>query len=160
MNRDSQPGRSFWPTGWWKLMEVRVGIIPLPLYVALIGLVAYLAHIGKVPTDVCTMGAVIALGAFTCAAVGEHIPYLRLIGGAAIVCTVVPSLVVYYHLLPDLLVKPVIDFTKYTYFLYLYIALVVVGSILGMDRTVLLRCFLKIFVPITLGTGVAMAAGL
>ncbi len=26
----------FWPEGWWKLMEFRIGIIPLPVYVILL----------------------------------------------------------------------------------------------------------------------------
>jgi len=141
-------------------MDLRIGIIPVPVYAALVGVIAYFLLHGKMPGDVCMMSAAIAVGAFTCAELGERIPFLRRIGGAAILCTVVPSVVVYYHWLPDLLIKPMIDFTKYTVFLYLYIALLIVGSILGMDRTVLIKCFLKIFVPISLGTVIAAAVGL
>src|SRR5882724_5006528 len=68
---------TFWPNGWWKLMEFRIGIIPLPIYVTLVAVIAYLIHTNKLPTDVCTMSAVIALGAFTCAELGERIPFLR-----------------------------------------------------------------------------------
>jgi malate:Na+ symporter len=149
----------FWPHRWWTLMEMRVGIIPLPIYFGLLVVIAYFVHLGKVPTDICMMGAVIAVGAFSCAALGERIPLLRRIGGAAILCTVVPSIVAYYHLLPEVLVRPVVDFTKYTVFLYLYISCLIVGSILGMDRTVLIKCFLKIFVPISIGTIMAALAG-
>jgi Na+/citrate or Na+/malate symporter len=141
-------------------LERRVGIIPLPIYLVLGGAIGFLAYRGKVAHDVCTMAAVIALGAFTCAEIGNRLPLLRRIGGAAILCTVVPSLAAFYHLLPDRLIHPVVEFTTYTNFLYLYIACIVVGSILGMDRTVLVRCFLKIFVPITLGTLAAILAGL
>ena len=141
-------------------MDVRVGIIPIPIYLGLLIVVAYFVHAGRLPTDVCMMSAVIAVGAFGCAAVGERIPLLRRIGGAAILCMVLPSLAVYYHWLPGTVSTPVIDFTISTVFLYLYIACLIVGSILGMDRTVLIRCFLKIFLPISLGTIVAALAGL
>ena len=49
-----------------------------------------------------------------------------------------PSALVYYKLLPDQVVKVTMDFTKATNFLYLFIACIIVGSILGMDRHVLI----------------------
>ncbi len=53
--------------------------------------------------------------------------------------------------------KAIIDFTKFTNFLYIYIATIIVGSILGMDREVLIKGFLKIFAPLAVGS---VAAGL
>src|SRR6202040_3720724 len=53
--------------------------------------------------------------------------------------------------------KSVIEFTKYTNFLYLFIACIIVGSILSMDRQVLVQGFLKIFVPLAIGS---IAAGI
>src|SRR5476651_2248747 len=29
-------GAVFWPQGWWNLMELRVGVLPLPVYVLLL----------------------------------------------------------------------------------------------------------------------------
>src|SRR5579862_1963194 len=34
-------GRAFWPQGWWRLMELRIGVIPLPVYLITIGVLAY-----------------------------------------------------------------------------------------------------------------------
>lgn len=153
------PDAAFWPQGWWKLMDRRIGIVPVPIYAALLAIIAYFAWLGKIPTDVCMMTAVIAVGAFGCAELGERIPVVRRIGGAAILCTVLPSVAVYHHWLPMVLVQPVVEFTKYNVFLYLFIACLIVGSILGMDRSVLIRCFVRIFVPISLGTLAAAVAG-
>src|SRR5581483_11303415 len=80
-------------------------------------------------------------------------------GAAAIMATFVPSFLVYKKMLPDGLVTAVVDFTKGTNFLYLFIAAIIVGSILGMDRTVLIKGFLKIFVPLAAGSVVAMLVG-
>src|SRR5258708_37071633 len=66
--------------------------------------------------------------------------------------TFIPSYLVYKKILPEPLITSVTDFTKGTNFLYLFIAAVIVGSILGMDRTVLIKGFVKIFIPIAAGT--------
>jgi CCS family citrate carrier protein len=149
----------FWPHGWWRLMETRIGIIPLPVYVLLAALVAGFVATGKVPTDISVSIAILAVGGFTCAEVGKRLPLVRHIGAAAIFATFVPSWLAFTHLLPPLLLKNVADFTKQTNFLYLFIASIIVGSILSMDRTVLIKGFLKIFVPLAAGSVAAAVVG-
>jgi len=142
-----------------RLMERRIGIIPLPVYFLLWGLVAAFVAIGKVPSDILTNIALLALGGFTCAEIGKHLPVLRHVGAAAILATFVPSYLAFAHLLPEPVVASVTDFTKSSNFLYLFISSIIVGSILGMDRHVLVAGFLKIFVPLALGSLVAAAVG-
>ncbi len=105
------------------------------------------------------MIAVLAVGGFLCAEAGKRLPLLRNIGGAAICATFVPSALVYYKVLPRPLVAAVTDFTKSTQFLYLFITAVIVGSVLGMDRDVLIRGFLKIFAPLAIGSIAALVVG-
>lgn len=149
----------FWPSGWWRLMELRVGIIPLPVYLLLVALIAGFVLSGSLPAEINVAIAVLAVGGFTCAEFGKRLPYLRHIGAAAICATFIPSYLVYAKLLPETLVKGVTDFTKSTNFLYLFIAAIIVGSILAMDRKVLIKGFLKIFVPLATGSVVAMIVG-
>jgi CCS family citrate carrier protein len=149
----------FWPAGWWRLMDYKVGIISLPIYVILVGLLAILTGQGQIKPDAPTMIAVLVLGGFTCAEIGRRLPVLRNIGAAAIFATFIPSALVYYKLIPLPIEKSIIDFTKFTNFLYVYIAAIIVGSILGMDRNVLVKGFLKIFVPLSLGSVAAAAVG-
>ncbi len=145
--------------GWQWLMDFRIGIIPLPVYGLLAVLLGYFVVRQKVPTDLPTMIAVVAIFAFTCAEIGQRIPLLRVVGGAAIVATFLPSARVYYHVLPSVFVTSVTQFTKASNYLYLYIAAVIVGSVFGMDRTVLIRGFVKIFAPLAAGTVAALAVG-
>ena len=35
-------GQGFWPERWWRWIDYRIGIIPVPIYVVLVGLVATL----------------------------------------------------------------------------------------------------------------------
>jgi malate:Na+ symporter len=149
----------FWPTGWWRLMDYKVGIISLPIYAILVVLLAILTQQGQIKPDAPTMIAVLVLGGFTCAEIGRRLPILRNIGAAAIFATFIPSALVYYHLIPAPIEKSIIDFTKFTNFLYVYIAAIIVGSILGMDRNVLVKGFLKIFVPLGVGSIAAAAVG-
>ena len=150
----------FWPQGWWKIVQFRIGIVPLPVYVLLAALVAFfILRDGKVASDLPTMIAVLALGGFGCAEIGRRLPVIRNLGAAAIFATFVPSYLVYAHLLPEGMLKPVVDFTKASNFLYLFIAAIIVGSIFGMDRQVLIKGFVKIFVPLAAGSIVAGIVG-
>jgi len=150
----------FWPQGWWKLVELRIGIVPLPVYVLIAGLVAFfILRDGKVASDLPTMIAVLALGGFGCAEIGRRLPVIRNLGAAAIFATFVPSYLVFAHLLPEGVLKPIAEFTKASNFLYLFIAAIIVGSIFGMDRQVLIKGFLKIFVPLAAGSIVAGTVG-
>ena len=149
----------FWPSGWWKLMEIRIGIIPLPVYFVLLALIAGFVLSGGLPTEINVIIAVLAVGGFTCGELGKRLPIVNRIGAAAIFATFIPSFLVYEHWLPDTIVKGVTDFTKATNFLYLFIAAIIVGSILSMDRQMLIKGFLKIFVPLAAGSVVAALVG-
>ena len=134
--------------------------MPLPVYVLLAALVAFfILRDGKVASDLPTMIAVLALGGFGCAEIGRRLPVIRNLGAAAIFATFVPSYLVYAHLLPEGMLKPVVEFTKASNFLYLFIAAIIVGSIFGMDRQVLIKGFVKIFVPLAAGSIVAGIVG-
>ncbi|MBW8812845.1 MAG: 2-hydroxycarboxylate transporter family protein [Caulobacterales bacterium] len=148
-----------WLRRWWDLMDLRIGIVPVPVAV-LIGLVAAVyVGLGKAPSDILMNIAVLATGGFLCAEVGKRLPVLKHVGSAAILATFVPSYLVYAHLLPRPLTDSITAFTDSSNFLYLFIASIIVGSILGMDRRVLISGFLKIFVPLGLGTIAGMAVG-
>jgi len=135
----------------------RIGIVPLPVYLISAGVLGYLLARGQLPTEINVAIAVLAVGGFTCAELGKRLPLINRVGGAAIFATFIPSALVYYELLPTQLVTSVTDFTKSTNFLYLFITCIIVGSILGMDRKVLIGGFLRIFVPLAVAS---IAAGL
>jgi malate:Na+ symporter len=61
---------------WWRLVDTRIGIIPLPLLPLILALMAGFVWLGKLPPDLTMMIPLIALGAYVCAEIG---------GGAAII---------------------------------------------------------------------------
>lgn len=149
----------FWPKRWWQLVEWRIGVIPLPVFVILVGVVAYFVASKKWPTEINMSIAVLALFGFSCAEAGNRLPGIRHVGGGAIFATFIPSALVYYHLLPSQIVTAVTDFTTSSNFLYLFIAAIVVGSILSLDRRVLIGGFVKIFIPLAVGSVCAAVSG-
>jgi len=102
-----------------RLMEIRVGIIPLPVYVLLLGLIATFSVMGKISGEVTVMIAVLVVGGFTCAEIGRRIPILNVIGGSSLVTIFLPSFLVAHQLLPAPLIQQVTTFTKSTNFIYL-----------------------------------------
>lgn len=136
-----------------------MGIVPVPVGVVLALALWYFVSRGAVGTDLPMMIGVTCLLSFACAEIGQRIPGFRTVGGAVIVATFLPSALVYYHLLPMDLVHAVTGFTKSSNYLFLYIAAVIVGSVFAMDRTILIRGFLKIFAPLAAGTVAAVIVG-
>jgi malate:Na+ symporter len=141
------------------LMNYRIGIIPLPVYLVLLALVGGFALTGNMNGEINMMMAALVLGGFTCAEIGKRIPLLRNVGGAALVTVFLPSYLVDAHLLPAQFIQTVTAFTNSTNFIYLFIAAVVVGSILSMDRKAMIEGFLKICVPLAAGSILAIIVG-
>jgi len=140
-------------------MDLRIGIVPVPVAILGAAVVAAFVRLGAAPSDILMNIVVLAIGGFVCAEIGKRTPGLKNLGLAAILATFLPSYLVYAHLLPKDLVKSISAFTDNSNFLYLFIAAIIVGSILGMDRRVLISGFLKIFVPLATGSVVATAVG-
>jgi CCS family citrate carrier protein len=158
-NSAGEAATAFWPSGWWRIVDFKIGIIPLPVYLGLLALITGFVLTGKVPSDILMGIVLLSMGGFTCAELGKRLPLLRHIGAAAILATFIPSFLAFHHLLPGSVLASVTQFTKESNFLYLFIASIIVGSILGMDRHVLIQGFLKIFVPLAAGSLVAGVVG-
>ncbi len=144
---------------WQKLMNRRVGIIPVPLYFIIFACLGVLLALGKVSGDISIMFALLTVFGFTCAELGARIPGLRQIGGPVIVTIFLPACLVHYTLLPNELVESINGFWQSTKILYLFIACVIVGSILSMDRRTLTTGIVKIFIPLAAGSVLATIAG-
>lgn len=146
---------------WWHIMDTwKIGIIPLPLFVLAGALIAIDCLGGKLPSDIVVMVATLAFFGFACGEFGKRLPIVGKLGAAAICATFIPSALVYYGLLPDVVVESTTKFYKSTNILYLYICCIIVGSIMSMNRTVLIQGFLRIFFPMLCGEIVGMLVGM
>ncbi|HBS1667880.1 TPA: 2-hydroxycarboxylate transporter family protein, partial [Klebsiella quasipneumoniae subsp. quasipneumoniae] len=148
-NTESQPG---WVKTWWKFMDFDIGIIPLPVYIVMVILMISFTAINGITKELAMVIAIAATFAFTLGEIGNRLPLLRNIGGGAVLVTFVPSLLGYLGWIPQAMTDSVGEFFKTSKILNLFIAAVIVGSILSMDRALLIKGFLKIFAPLAVGS--------
>lgn len=127
---------------WWRILDnYKVGIIPLPFFILAGVLILLDCTEGKLPSDIVVMVATTAFFGFACGEFGKRLPLIGKMGAAAICATFIPSALVHYGLLPDVVVESTTKFYKSTNILYLYICCIIVGSIMSMNRQVLIQWF-------------------
>lgn len=141
----------------WKSWQV--GPVPLPLYLAMATVVLGASAAGRLPADMIGGFAAIMLLGLPLGELGSRLPVLKHIGGSAILCLFVPSALLAWQVMNPALHHAIEAVMKASNFLYLYIACLVTGSMLGMNRRVLIKGFLKMFVPLAVGTAAAIACG-
>jgi len=142
------------------LCDYRIGVMPLPLYLAIALIVFLSAHFGYLPKNMIGgLAVIMTMGVFF-GQLGQRLPILRDIGGGAILCLMLPSILVYYGAFGSTTLDAVKLLMKEANFLYFVIASLVVGSILGMSRFILVQGMIRMFVPLVVGTLAAVAAGL
>ncbi|MEW2573998.1 2-hydroxycarboxylate transporter family protein [Streptomyces sp. NPDC047070] len=144
---------------WQRAMDFDIGIVPLPVLVILTALVTALTLTGNLSGELAVVIGIMTVFAFTLAEIGKRLPVVRSIGGAALFVTILPSYLAYAGVIPAAAVDSIGGFFTDTKVLSLFIAFVIVGSILSMDRTLLIRGFVKIFAPLAAGSIAALVVG-
>ncbi|MCX6141847.1 MAG: 2-hydroxycarboxylate transporter family protein [Ignavibacteriales bacterium] len=142
-----------------KAMSYRIGPLPLPMYLAIALIVVFAALNKRLPNDLIGGLSVMMMAGFLLGDIGGKIPVFKHIGGAAILCLFVPSALVGYNMLDPEAHAALITTMKTANVQYLFIACLVVGSILGMRHKVLVQGFIRMFVPLLVGTLGAVVAG-
>lgn len=147
-------------SAWRKLLNYKIGPLPLPLYLA-ISLITIAAALNKkLPNDMIGGFAVLMLMGFLLGEIGSKVPVLKSIGGTAILCMFVPSAMVGYKVMDPEMLKAIGTTMKTANLQYFYIACLVAGSILGMNHKILIQGFMRMFIPLLIGTIAAVAAGI
>lgn len=120
-----------------------------PIIFALVFLVVILSlYLGVIPDNMIG-GFIIAmvLGGLL-AWIGDSIPVFKDFGGAAILVLVVPAILVFLGVFPQQGVDILGNFFSGYGFVDFYIAALISGSLLGMNRTVLMKAGIRFFIPI------------
>ena len=157
-------------TGFFRsFMSYRIGIVPLPAFIVIAGIViaASLIQVKKgngfisaLPADMLGGFAVIMAFGWALGELGSRIPVLKEIGGAAILSLFVPSAMLAYGWFNPAMKDATTAIMKTSNFLYFYISCLVAGSMLGMNRKILVQGFVRMFIPLLVGTLAASAIGI
>ncbi|HEB0100368.1 TPA: 2-hydroxycarboxylate transporter family protein [Serratia marcescens] len=143
-----------------QLRQIDIGAVPIALFITICAIVAISAYANFLPKNMIGGLAVIMTLGFALAQLGKSIPVLRDIGGPAILCLMVPSVLVYFNVFQPNVMSTVHLLMKDANLLYFVIASLVVGSILGMNRVILIQGMIRMFVPLVVGTITAVITGL
>ncbi|RAI65573.1 malate permease [Pseudomonas fluorescens] len=142
------------------LCAYEIGVIPLPVFLGIAVIVYLSAHLGFLPKNMIGGLAIIMTMGMFFGQMGSRLPVLKEIGGGAILCLMLPSILVFYGFFGPATIDATKMLMKEANFLYFVIASLVVGSILGMSRFILVQGMLRMFIPLLVGTLVAVASGL
>jgi len=142
------------------IAAISIGPLPIGIYLAAVFVSGVAVYNGKLPNDVIGGLSVLMLLGFLLGKLGRTIPVLKQIGGTAILCLFIPSALVNYGLIPDAALKAITTTFRTANFQYFFIACLVAGSILGMPHRVLIQGFIRMFVPLSVGTVAAVSAGI
>lgn len=142
-----------------KWMAVKVGSVPLPVYVVLSAVIFVTALAQQLPINMLGGFAVILTLGSLLGTIGSRIPFVKHFGGPAILSLLVPSILVFFNLVNQNVLDSANILMKEANFLYFYIACLVCGSILGMNRKILVQGLMRMIVPMLIGMIFAMGVG-
>ncbi|BCN31494.1 2-hydroxycarboxylate transporter family protein [Anaeromicropila herbilytica] len=131
------------------LKNIKISGISLPIYLLISALILGMAHLEMLPNNM--MGALAILmvlgGLFN--TIGNNLPIVKsYLGGGAVFCIFASSALATFNLIPSSVVTNCENFMNGVGFLDLYIAALITGSILGMNRKLLIRAAVR-FLPVS-----------
>lgn len=136
---------------WEKLKNKKIGVISLPVYVVFALVIFIAMYTETIPVDMMGgFGIIMALG-WLLGAIGNAIPGLNKFGGSTILSMIVPAVFVLFNLFPENSLASVNMLMSEANFLDLYVFALVSGSILGMNRNVLVQGFARMVLPMMTG---------
>ncbi|EKQ17889.1 2-hydroxycarboxylate transporter family protein [Lacticaseibacillus paracasei] len=156
-NKTVTPNKSTSPQKKW--MDFKVGSVPLPVYIVMAAIIVLAGVMQQLPVNMLGGFAVILTLGWLLGTIGANIPIVKNFGGPAILSLLVPSILVFYNAMNPNVLKAADMLMKQANFLYFYIACLVCGSILGMNRKILIQGLMRMIIPMMLGMILAMGVG-
>lgn len=142
-----------------KWTNVKVGSVSLPVYVALSAVIFVTALAQQLPVNMLGGFAVILTLGWLLGTIGANLPFIKNFGGPAILSLLIPSILLFFNLVNQNVLDSANILMKEANFLYFYIACLVCGSILGMNRKMLVQGLMRMIVPMMVGMIFAMGVG-
>ncbi|MFZ4451598.1 2-hydroxycarboxylate transporter family protein [Salibacterium aidingense] len=122
--------------------------LEVPIFFGVVAIVLIGVYMEILPDNL-TSGLIVAMvlgGALKW--VGDRIPVFNTFGGGPILCILIPALFLYWGIFPESLATLTDDFYTTFGFADLAVTGIIVGSILSMDRNLLMKIGIRFFVPL------------
>ena len=135
---------------WKSFSSIQIMGISLPVYLVIAVIVFAAIQMEWLPSGMIGAFAVMMVFGGLFNVIGNNLPIVKtFLGGGAIVCIFASAALVYTNVIPAYVVDNVDAFMNSTGFLNFYIVALITGSILGMDRTLLLKAAVRVL-PVAL----------
>ncbi|MFK4890021.1 2-hydroxycarboxylate transporter family protein [Lactococcus petauri] len=136
-----------------KLKEIKISGISLPLYAFFMIVLAVTIGLGKLPLNMVGITLLLVLLGHLLYFIGEKLPIMNsYLGGGSVFTLLGATLLSFFHIIPANVIDAVGKFMGGQFgFLDFYIATLICGSILGMNRSLLVKASAK-FIPVALVT--------
>ncbi|SCJ26311.1 Citrate transporter [uncultured Eubacterium sp.] len=132
-----------------KINEIKIMGMSLPVYIIVAFVILYAAMTGILPENMVGALAIMMVLGSALNLMGNKIPIIRsYLGGGAVFCIFASSALATFGILPSAVVENCKDFMNNVGFLDFYIAALITGSILGMNRDLLKKAAVR-FLPIS-----------
>ncbi len=146
-------------TGKSSFLQDKLFGLPIPYFAVVSEIIIVAALLGKLESKTMLSGyAVCMMVGFWLSYIVEKVKIIRDTLGLAFVI-IGAALLAYFHLIPKNMLAPAVQFMNTTNFLAFYIAALLCGSILGMDRKLLVQAGTRYFVPVLGGVFLAYLLG-
>lgn len=131
--------------------KIKIGPLQLKYYLVCAVVVLTAVYTGNLNNDIIGTFAFLLLAGWLFSYIGARIPILgKWAGGGILLPLFAGSALVYFQLIPQSLIEQISTFMK-SGFINVFLASIIVGSILSMDRKLLLQSTIRVL-PCMLGT--------
>lgn len=123
-----------------KVKNAKIFGIEIPVFLFFFAVIFASAWMEIIPSEMLGAAAILFSMGIVLGEIGERIPiWNKYCGGGAILAFVAAGLLTYHNLLPKCVVENATGWMSGYNFLNVFISLLIVGSLLGMDRKVLIK---------------------
>ena len=146
-----------------KLNEIKISGVSLPLYAFIVIVLAVTIAMGKLPLNMLGLTLLLVVMGHVLYFIGEKLPIMNsYLGGGSVFSLLGATLLATFHIIPKDIIVATKGFLGDSFgFLDFYIAALICGAILGMNRKLLVKASAR-FIPVSLVTMVigAFSVGL
>lgn len=133
-----------------KRNDIKISGVSLPLYTAFVIVLAITVWIGKLPLNMVGITFLLVILGHLFYFIGEKLPIFNsYLGGGSVFCLLAAAILASTGIIPKEIVAATATFMNKWGFLDFYIAALICGSILGMNRNLLVKASAR-FIPVAL----------
>ena len=138
-------------TGSQSILDYKIMGIPLSLFSVLTVIIMSASYLGALPGGMVGAFPIMMILGAVLNEIGDHTPILKdYLGGGPMLIIFGSAALVGYGIMPEKTASIITSFMKKEAFLSFYIAALICGSILGMDRKLLIKASMR-YLPVILG---------